>query len=172
MRLVAIILSAFLLIGCWSGEALYSDADAVPALEPGVYEMTAGEEHQSVTVSILPTGVTQFEDKGGKASYGFFPLGQGSRRTFVAWYKGEDESGSREQFYSLVERQPDGVIIFYQPTCDGDEAAIARAAGAQIQNGMVPTCRFPSRVSLESAMRQLRPRDFGASMKLVRVGDR
>ena len=169
MRLVAILLLTLLLAACWTGNALYSDTDARPALAAGIYRMEAGDEIEEVRVSILSTGLTQIESKGEKGVYGFAPLSEGGQ-AFVAWFKTDDEPGAGEQFYTLVERQPDGRVTFYQPTCGGEEASIARGEGATVDTGMAATCRFPSRASLENAMRQLRPRDYGASMKLTPIG--
>ena len=169
MRLFAILIMPLLLAACWAGTGLYSDSDARPALTPGTYRMEAGDEGQEVQVSILPSGLTQFEAKGEreKGIYGFAPLDEAGH-AFVAWFT-SGEARESEQAYTLVEKHPDGRITFYQPSCQGEEASVAKAAGAAIRSGMIPTCQFASRASLELAMRELHPLDYGASMKLIPI---
>jgi hypothetical protein len=171
MRLLLIALLPLTLAGCWTGWNLYSTSDARPAIPSGVYRATTRDAPDRVyRVSMLPDGLTQFDGGEKKEVYGFAPLDPG---TFVAWLEVEDEapaSGQNDenQIYALMVRQPDGSFRVYAPECRNDEAEIARKAGATVNPGASPTCRFPSRAALEKALR-LFPRDESSALRLARI---
>lgn len=127
-----------------------------------------GETHREA-ISVLPSGLTGMADKDGKTAFGFAPL-DGEGRRFVAWERDRDAPpGDNSQTYMLVERRANGEFVWYFPKCGGDEAEIAQRAGAAVHKGTVDECRFPTRASLESAMRNVEI--SGEVMRLVRVSD-
>ena len=170
MRWLLIVLT-FLLTGCWTGGNLYADADARPALPPGVYQMTGPDEPTKVfRVTILTSGLTQFSGPEKAEAYGFAPLDR-ARGTFVAWLQPERKAGSKEdQAYGLLQRKADGSFLVYVPSCKDEEAVIARKAGATVETGMFASCRFPTRAILEKAMRRVRIRDDSSTIKLAYIG--
>jgi hypothetical protein len=129
----------------------------------------AGETHTE-RVSLLPNGLTEFADKDGSQLFGFAPLdAKGSR--FVAWDRDADAAPSdRTQGYLVLEPRPNSEFLLYMPSCAGIEEEVARQSGATIREGTVNECRFPTRASLENAMRQVRiSRD---AVRLVRVSNK
>jgi hypothetical protein len=166
-----IYLAALLLAGCWEGDRLYSIGDARQPIPAGTYRLTAADGETGIEqISLLASGLTQLGDKDRKHLYGFVPI-DGQNRRFVVWaYHDKEAGGERSQLYLLLERRSNDEFALYMPRCIGDEAEIARRAGAVIENGTVSVCKFPTRASLESALRQI-----GASndtMKIVRVREK
>lgn len=172
MRWLLLILALVLVAGCWSGESLYRHSDARTVIQPGIYRSTTRDRAERVyRISILSNGMTQFDGGEKKEIYGFAPL---DRDTFVAWLDVRDmgetpngESGDN-QIYALMVRRPDGGFTIYPPECKDEEAEIARKAGATVESAMSPACHFPSRASLEKALRLL-PRDESSAMRLTRI---
>jgi hypothetical protein len=151
------------------GEGLYADGDTRLAIEPGVYRGFAPRQPPGqLQVSILPNGLTHLADEDGGDDYGFAPL-EPSRGTFVAWINDKDErrAARHAQLYFLATKGSDGSLTLYIPSCDGDEAALARAAGATVEKATPAACHFPTRASLEAAFRRLRPLNADMTMKLV-----
>jgi len=174
MRLLLIAIAALGLSSCWVGRSLYAASDATAAIPPGIYRSTApGEVARVYRVSILPSGMTQFDTGEKKEIYGFAPL-DANRATFVAWMEIDDEPSAQSdekdanQLYALMVRGADGSFTIYAPDCTGTQADIARKAGAGIEQGSSPACMFPTRASLERAFRLL-PRDARKAMKLSRL---
>ena len=170
-RLIAAL--ALLLTGCWMGDGLYSAGDATSAMPPGIYRVTESNGNSRTDrVSLLPDGMTQIEaESGGNHDIiGFAPL-DSEGRAFVQWGTPSGER-SNVQTYNLVERHANGEFVFYMPSCEGEEAEIARSAGATVEPGRdLTTCRFHTRASLESAMRRLTIRPDRVFVRMVRVGD-
>jgi hypothetical protein len=166
-----ILLAALLLSGCWVGDGLYRSSDARQPIAAGIYRMTNGEDRiQIEKVSLLPDGLTQIGDGDGKGFYGFAPLDDQNKR-FVVWFrKDEETSEDRGQVYMLMERRSAGEFALYLPECKGELAEIARKAGAKIEESAADTCEFPTRASLETAMRQVQI--SGDVMRIVRVRDK
>lgn len=167
MRVLLIVLGALALTSCWIGRSLYAPTDARPAIRPGVYQATEPDKDKRVyRVSMLPSGLTQF-DTGEKAEvYGFAPL---DRNNFVFWVQIDDAAPNEpNQLYGLAVHQADGVFMLYLPECKDDEAEIARKQGATIETGTSPACQFPSRASLEKAIRLI-PRDPASALRLERL---
>jgi hypothetical protein len=129
-----------------------------------------GEQPAEVRITTLSNGLTQLESEGEKVSYGLAPLDAKSG-TFVAWSGVDKNNHSGKQVFLLVERQTDGSFILYAPSCDGEEAKVAQNVGAAVEEGMVPTCRFHDRKSLESALRKYRPSEDRALMRFERNSD-
>jgi hypothetical protein len=172
MRLLILCALALSLAGCWAGEGLYSNGDARQPIPAGIYRATSGEERSQIQkVSLLPNGLTEMGDGDGKGFYGFAPLDKENRR-FVAWFRKEDDASSqdRTQLYLLLERRSADEFVFYVPICKGELAEIARRAGATIAQGTADMCVFPTRASLETAMRQVRITDD--VMRMVRIRDK
>jgi hypothetical protein len=167
VRVLLIAFASLALTSCWIGRSLYSPSDARPAIRPGVYQATEPEKDKRVyRVSLLPNGLTQF-DTGEKAEvYGFAPL---DRNTFVFWVE-IDDAGPKDpnQLYGLAVRQADGVFMLYLPECKDEEAEIARKSGATVETGTSPACHFPTRASLEKAIRLI-PRDPASALRLERI---
>jgi hypothetical protein len=167
MRLLRIIAIALALSSCWAGRSLYADADARAAVAPGAYQSIDPQGTiRDYRVSILPNGLTQFDSRDSRKTYGFAPLDP-DRGTFVAWVNYEANGNGDNQMYALMVTQPDGSFAIYAPDCVGDQAEIARKSGATIQPSTSSACRFPTRASLEDAMRRLHP--TGVPVRLVRI---
>jgi hypothetical protein len=151
-----IVAATLMLTGCWMGDGLYSSDDARQPIPAGLYRVTSGSEKVRLErVMLLPNGLTKISDEDGDGLYGFAPLDQRNGR-FVVWYHKADESpDDRVQLYMLLERRPAREFVLYLPKCDGDLAEIARKAGAAVEEGVTNTCQFPTRASLEAAMRQV-----------------
>jgi len=166
-RVLLIALFSLALTSCWIGRSLYSPTDARTAIPPGVYQAIAPDEPKRVyRITILPSGLTQFDTGEKQEVYGFAPL---DRDSFVGWAQVEDAPADAEnQMYGLLVRQPGGGFMIYLPECKDEQAEIAREAGAIMEGGTSPACRFPTRAGLEKAMRQL-PRDPSQAMRLERV---
>jgi hypothetical protein len=177
MRHLLTALLSFAIAGCWIGDRLYSDIDALPALAPGLYRLsTPDEKPGKVRISILRSGLTEISDAGGKDDdsdvYGFAPLDR-QRGTFIVWHRGDKggKSTEGEQLYLLGQRHAGGIFAIYIPFCDGLEAEIARRAGAEIEDATEPElCRFRSRAALEDALRRLQPSHQKRIMTLAPVG--
>ena len=167
MRLL-ILTAALLLTGCWVGDGLYSSRDARQPIPAGIYRTTNGDERTEIEkVTLLANGMTQIGDGDGKGFYGFTPLDTGNRR-FIAWFRKDEETPQdRGQFYMLLERRSADEFVIYLPECKGELAEIARKAGATIETGTVDVCHFPTRTSLENAMRQVQI--SGDVMRIVRL---
>jgi hypothetical protein len=163
-------LISLLLGGCWIGDGLYADGDARPALQAGIYRVSARDEpERDIRVTMFPTGMTELADTDGTDIYGFVPL-DAQQRTFAAWHNDKDGTDRRLQLYFLGQKQPDGSFTFYLPSCDGAEAEIARRAGAVVEaSHSATTCRFTNRAKLEAALQELRPTEQGEMMRLKRV---
>jgi hypothetical protein len=170
MRLL-LLFATLLLTGCWVGDGLYSSSDARQPIRPGIYRTTAGEGRTQIEkVTLLPNGLTEIGDGDGQGFYGFAPLDKENRR-FVAWFRKDEETPEdRGQLYMLLERRSADEFVLYLPECKGELAEIARKAGATVEQGSADTCQFPTRASLESAMRQVKiSRDV---MRIVRLRDK
>src|SRR5436190_15826874 len=163
-----LLVALLLLSGCWVGDGLYSSGDARQPIPAGIYRMTNGDEMNRVEkVTLLPGGLTEIGDGDGKGFYGFAPLDKENRR-FVTWFRKDEETPEdRGQLYMLLERRSADEFVLYLPECKDELADIARKAGAKIEQGSADTCEFPTRASLESAMRQVRIE--GDVMRIVRV---
>jgi hypothetical protein len=168
VRIVLITFASLLLVGCWTGRNFYTDSDAISAIKPGIYRASYGGETHTEYVSFLQNGLTQVADNEGKATYGFKPLDDQHRR-FVGWYADtKDASNDGSQVYIVLERRSNNEFALYLPTCDGEDAAIAKLEGATIQKQtIVAECNFLTRVSLENAMRRVR--FVGDVIRLVRI---
>jgi hypothetical protein len=174
MRRALIAFASIFLAGCWYGNSLYTPSDAKPVVRPGIYRATAeGETDRVYRVSMLSNGMTQFDGGEKKEIYGFAPLSSGSG-TYVLWIpmKDEDKAASNEpgefQLYLLMVRLRDGEYRVYAPECKEAAAEIARKAGAAIEAGTSPACRFDTRAQLEKAPALL-PRDESSAWRLVRI---
>ena len=157
--------AALLLCGCWTGDQLYADADARSVIPPGSYRFVSDDEQIDVRIRSTEGGMTRLEAEGETRDYALSPIDNEGRR-YVSW-----ERVDTDQAYVLIERRSDGDYLLHYPSCEGEEADMARAAGADVGTGMLATCRFRSRESLEGALRQLRPAPGSRSVRLVRIGD-
>ena len=173
MRRLLIACLALALSGCWAGLSLFHPSDAVRAIPPGAYMASAAGEPQRVyRVSALPNGMTQFDSNDEKRQvYGFAPLDPGS---FVGWWEieldpvGRPTADAENQMYALMVRRADGRFAIYLPSCEDEDASLARKHGAVVGTGASPTCRFSDRAGLENALRRLPRRDADA-MILTRI---
>ncbi len=171
MRLLLIAFLPLALSGCWTGLNLYGAADAQPAIPSGVYRATTGDAPDRVyRISPLPSGLTMFDGGDKKEVYGFAPLDAG---TFVGWMQLDEDAPSTDpndenQIYALMVKRADGDFMIYAPECKGEEEEVARQAGATIQTGPLPTCRFPSRKELRQALRGLH-RDDSSALRLTKI---
>jgi hypothetical protein len=166
-----LLFATLLLAGCWVGDGLYSSRDARQPIRPGIYRTTAGDDRMQIEkVRLLPNGLTEIGDGDGRGFYGFAPLDKENRR-FVAWYRKDEETPQdRGQLYMLLERRSADEFLLYLPECKGELAEIARKEGATIEEGSTETCQFPTRASVENAMRQVKI--SGDVMRIVRLRDK
>ena len=172
MRRLLIALFASLLSGCWFGYGLFADSDARPVLTPGVYRLNEpGKTAREVKISILPSGMTQVDDPesdDGDALYGFVPLAGGNR--FLVWIgKFGKPSEQQTQIYFFGEKRADGVA-FFVPKCEDADGKIAVAAGAEIETGSGPSCRFARKAGVLRAIAQVRP-DENDTLRLSKARD-
>jgi hypothetical protein len=156
-----IALSALLLSGCWFGYGLFADGDARAVLAPGVYRLIEpGKPAHEVKISVLPSGMTQVDDPDsddGDAVYGFIPLAGGER--FLVWVgKFGKPSEQQTQIYFFGDKRADS-FAFFVPACGGADGTIAVAAGAVIESGSTPSCRFASKTAVLRALAQVRPNE-------------
>jgi hypothetical protein len=171
MRLLLIGLLPLALSGCWTGLNLYSASDARPAIPSGVYQAATSDAPDRVyRVSPLPSGLTMFDGGEKKEVYGFAPLDAG---TFVGWMQLDEDAPSTDpndenQIYALMVKRADGDFMIYAPECKDEDGEVAKQAGATIQTGPSPTCRFPTADALRQALRQLR-RDDSSALRLSRI---
>ena len=165
-----VVVLTILLGGCWEGPVFYAASESVPAIEPGRYRAIAPEQHDEVAhILVGSDGMTRIEGDDPDDSYGFRPVDSEGRR-FVMWVHDARQEGD-ETAYALLERSGPGAYLIYHPRCDGADAEVAISAGAQrLADRAVPTCRFPDRASLESAIRNLHPVPATA-IRLVRLPD-
>jgi hypothetical protein len=166
-----IVAAALMLVGCWMGDGLYSSYDARQPIPAGIYRATARDEKPHLErVTLLPDGMTNIGDGDGNGVYGFAPI-DGQNRRFVVWYRKDPESPTdRAQMYMLLEKRSNDEFVMYLPCCNGADAEAARRTGAKVEDGVSKTCVFPTRASLEGAMRQIQNLD--EVIKIVRVHDK
>jgi hypothetical protein len=158
---------------CWTGGNLYSPADARPAIAPGVYRERDAPENETARISLRADGLTELteNDGSGPTVIGLSPI-DGAAGRYVVWFSEQVDGRTIDDvgLYGLLVRTEADELLFFLPQCDETEQ-IAVAAGAVVERFPTPmTCRFPDRSSLERAMRQFRPRDDEASLRLVRTG--
>jgi hypothetical protein len=161
MRLL-LLAAALLLPGCvWTSNVpLYTAADAVQPLAPGLYRRSEAQNPAPIVrVIVMENGLTRFSGdspRSERVSLGFLALDDSGRR-FLAWFVPDPVAPATSRnvrAYLLAERSPAGEFLFYVPDCAGRNAEIAITAGARVEaNGGQPTCNFASRGSLERAMR-------------------
>lgn len=151
-------LACLLLGGCWTGEVLFSPADARQIVAPGLYEQTDGNGVQKqVRVTHRPDGMTHIEYTGesGEAPllFGFVPF-EGSGDSFLAWSVPADLPTSTV-VYGLFRHESDGSFVFLSPPCTEESGAdrIVRPDASPGVEG-VPSCEFRSRDRLIAAMRR------------------
>ena len=171
MRRLLIAMLAMLLSGCWFGYGLFSERDARALLAPGVYRLVEpGKASHEVRVAVLPSGMTRLDDPqsdDGDAVYGFVPLGRGDR--FLVWVgKFGKPSEQLTQIYFFGERRGAGSFAFFVPDCADADGQIAVAAGAVIETGSAPSCRFSSKAAVMRALAQVEPNESD-TLLLTRV---
>ena len=170
MRRLLIALSALLLSGCWFGYGLFADSDARAVLAPGVYLLIEpGKPAHEVKISVLPSGMTRVDDPDsddGDAVYGFVPLAGGKR--FLVWVgKFVKPAEQQTQIYFFGEKRGES-FVFFVPDCADADGKIAVAAGAVIETGSTPSCRFASKAAVLRALAQVQP-DESDTLVLRRV---
>lgn len=160
-----------LLSGCWIGDELYRPQDARPVLAPGDYTLrgeTPGMvDSGTVRISILPDGTTRAtpvseggsEDPGDAFAFGLAPLDEEARLAviWVTAMEGQPLAGDA-RLYGVLRREGDGSHSFFFPTCEGETAAAAQRAGAEVmEGGPQGGCYFRNRAQLETALRAVAP---------------
>jgi len=160
VRRLLVAMLAVLLSGCWFGYGLFTESDARVVLTPGVYRLAEpGRASHDVRIAILPSGMTRLDDPesdDGDAVYGFVPLA-GSNRFLVWMGKFGKPSEQLTQIYFFGERRGAGSFAFFVPSCADEDGQIAVAAGAVIESGSAPSCRFPNKAAVLRALAQVRP---------------
>ena len=165
------LIAAVLLLAssCWIGEELYRPEDARPVLAAGNYRL-AGEapgmiDSGTVRISIAPDGTTRAvpfgedgrEDTGDAMAFGLAPIDD-EPRLAALWVTAMDgQPLDRDvRLYGLLRRNGDGSHSLFFPTCEGQGADAARAAGAEVTDRSDRgACVFHSRAQLEAALRAI-----------------
>ena len=162
-----LVVATLLLGGCWEGPAFYAASESVPAIDPGGYRAILPDHHEEVVrFWVASDGMTRIEGEDPDKSYGFRPVDSDGQR-FIIWAR--DAHAEGDTSYAMLERSGPGAYSIYIPRCDDADGQVAAAAGAQrIVDQVVQECRFPSRASLEAAIRNLHPVPARAA-RLVRL---
>lgn len=168
MRRLLIAFLAALLSGCWFGYGLFADSDARTVLSPGAYQLIEpGKAAREVKISVLPSGMTRLDDPDtddGDATYGFVPL-PGRKDRFLVWItKFGKPAEQQTQIYFFGEKRGGGLALFV-PKCADEDGKIAVTAGAVIETGSGPSCRFATKGAVLKALAQVRP-DEGDTLML------
>lgn len=160
-----------LLAGCWIGEELYRPEDARPVLAAGDYRLKGDApgmvDSGTVRISMeadgttraVPVGEDGREDAGDAFAFGLAPLDDEARLAAVWVTAMEGQPLDRDaRLYGLLRRNGDGSHSLFFPPCEGESAAAARAAGAEVMEGSDRgACVFQSRAQLEAALRAVEP---------------
>lgn len=162
-----VIAAVLLLSGCWEGPLFYSASDAVQPLEPGRYEFSSPDEAPAlVSVTVDADGMTRIADD----RFGFVPSDRAGG-TYIMWDEPEEAGEQAEVQYLVLQRRSEREYAMYSPQCEGEERRIALAAGARlIEDRNVNRCHFPTRESLQEAVRNWRPQ-AGQGARMVRIDD-
>jgi hypothetical protein len=164
-RVLAVILAAFFLSGCWQHEgSLYAGAEAATPLEPGTYERLSMDTRDSDTFEVRQKGsayvLMEPARPAGRAAYQFSLytlLGtvldayiyEAVEVTCDANGECEEPAADAQRVYGVVLIKPDG-IYESRPMCP-DHKDIAESHGATVG---ISDCVFSDRDSLEHAMVQ------------------
>lgn len=163
MRRVAAALAGLLLLsGCWSGGPFYSPADARPVIPAGDYRMLMqiSGEADLVRISVRGDGMTRVyfpERPGEPAHLGFAPLDERGRRfaVFAEPPRSVPNAPAILGTYALLVPEDGGAFRVQSIYCDGTEQ-LAIESGATVTRGPLGAdCSFPTRDSLETALRRL-----------------
>ncbi|MBV8685464.1 MAG: hypothetical protein JOZ90_03950 [Alphaproteobacteria bacterium] len=171
-RILAGLLPALLLAGCWMGPPFYAASESRPVIAPGLYELRGRDAPEAMRVSLQGDGLTLFEDVSGKerpAPVGIVPLPR-ARDRFVMWWsgpEGADGSAAEHNAHYAVAIAEGRSWRIVMPLCEARQRDLAVAAGAVVApDPKVTICVFPTRASLEAALRRLRG-PFEGSLRLV-----
>ena len=145
-----------LLSGCWLGDNLFAPADAQSIVPPGRYRMsgTPGSAPGIVSIIQLPNGMMRLqgddEPGGNDITFGVTPF-PGRPGLFITWVEGESRT---EGFYGVLRRETGGGFAYYMPSCHRTQELVRAAGGQPTGDGGTPSCRFPNRAALETALRR------------------
>jgi hypothetical protein len=162
---------SLLLSGCWIGDELYRPHDSRPVLAPGDYRLQGQSpgmvDSGTVRISVQADGLTRAipvsedgsEDPGDAFTFGLAPLDAESRLAAIWVTAIEGEPLSRgARLLGVLRREADGSHAFFFPTCQGETAAAAQRAGAELmEGGPQGGCYFRDRRQLETALRAVAP---------------
>ena len=160
MRAFAILPLLLALTACWgSKDAFYTpDPRAAAPIQPGRYADPAAPA-QVVRFTRRADGryiVAEVGKEDKAVPVVFAPLAMPGHKLFVtqAFF---DLPQWHSTLYELVEQKPDGTLLLAVLKCEGNER-LARQAGATVTsdpqfNGGKPSCLFPTRAALETAVR-------------------
>ncbi|MDQ8756573.1 hypothetical protein RCO27_10050 [Sphingosinicella sp. LHD-64] len=170
-----ILVAAFLISGCWTGDMFYAATELRAPVAPGDYRLLSPDgQSDDARVSILPDGLTRFTPRDDREPVGVgFATLDADRGIFVAWVAtiGEEAAPSDTTVYGLLEARPDGEYAILMPSCLEMETLATSAGATIVPDSKVRSCRFPDRASLETALRQLVPRLPTEGARLVALRD-
>ena len=162
MRSLLALAAALLLSGCWMGGDFYGPGDVQGIVTPGRYVATGtrGSPPMTVTIAQLPDGMMQLvgdrEPVEEAITFGVTSL-RGRPDLFLTWVDGE---GGVEGLYGVLRRETGGAFVYYMPACHRTQELVRGAGGRATGEGGTPSCRFPTRESLETALSR-----FGDSLE-------
>jgi hypothetical protein len=151
MRALLAPVVALLLSGCWMGGEFYGPGDALRIVPPGRYVATGtrGSPPVTVTIAQLPNGMMQvMGDRDPAMTFGVTSF-RGRPDLFITWV---DSEGGMEGLYGVLRREPGGVFVYYMPACHRTQELVRAAGGRATGEDGTPSCRFPNRATLETAL--------------------
>jgi hypothetical protein len=158
MKHLLALLPLLVLAGCFTGGPFYSSSDSRGPIPDGRYRLVGAAIEQVVALSRRADGTVDVREVGSDDEpnrAGFVPLDAQGRRYAVWAEPRRDPSPLFSSAYGLLERRRDGGWTFHLVHCDGIEE-LAAAAGAEVEHGSLGAfCMFPSRDSLERALRRI-----------------
>lgn len=151
MRTLLAPVLALLLSGCWMGGDFFGPADALRIVPPGRYLATGarGSPPMTVTIAQLPNNMMQLlGDHEPAMTFGVTAI-RGRPDLFMTWVDGES---GMEGLYGVLRREAGGVFVYFMPACHRTQELVRGAGGRATGEGGTPSCRFPDRATLETAL--------------------
>jgi hypothetical protein len=154
MRALLAPVVALLLSGCWMGGDFFGPADARAIVPPGTYRAMGERSGEPITIRIAyrPDGLVRVDEDGDREplTLGFTPLG-GRPGLFIFWLDG---ISGQDGAFGLLRPEPDGSFTAYAPACHRTAELVRSFGVAPEAAGGQVGCLFPSRATLEAALRR------------------
>ena len=158
LRALALLLSGFLLAGCWQMKTRpYRDTPGITVFAPGLVTMTGPDKPQHYRLTRRPntryrlTSIDKGADFGEGFDLGFFPLPGAPSHVLIYQAVPLDHPRSDDmlRYYGLLVITAPGAAQEVRPDCDKDIAA-ARISGTR--KGSDGACTFATRAALEKSL--------------------